>query len=411
MKISGLETVRIEEFSNLVLLRLHTDDGLVGIGETFRNAEAVVTYIHETCAPNLIGQDPLRREALSHRMARDIGNHFNGFPTRSVEIRGNSAIDIALWDVCGQAAGVPIFQLLGGRTRDKMRIYNTCAGSSYNNKARADQDSEMCSRRSTRPREIGRCEDLLLQVFEPARLAEELLEEGTTAMKIWPFDVFALSNGGQFIRAEEIREAIWPIEQIRQAVGDKMDILIEYHGLWQLPPALEIAHALADFGIFWHEDPIWMQNFDDLARYRERVRGRVAGSENMGTLPWYREVFSRGAVDVANFDIAWIGGLSEGQRIAHLAEAFDRPIAPHDCIGPITLIANLHMLVAASNGLIAETVRSYCRGFYARVVTHMPRIEDGFIYPLTGPGLGTTIDPAFLGRDDVSRRLTGKSCD
>ncbi|MFV2034290.1 MAG: mandelate racemase/muconate lactonizing enzyme family protein [Halocynthiibacter sp.] len=411
MKIIGIETVWVEEFSNLVLLRLHTDEGLIGLGETFRNAEAVVTYIHETCAPSLLGQDPLRRQALSSAMARSIGNHFNGFPTRCVEIRGNSAVDIALWDVSGQAAGIPIYQMLGGLTRDKVRIYNTCAGASYNNKARGEYDSEIYSRRSTPPKNIGRHEDQLLQVFEPAQLAEELLAEGITAMKIWPFDVVALENRGQFIRAEELREAIWPIEQIRQAVGDKMDILMEYHGLWQLSPALEIADALEEFGIFWHEDPISMQNFDDLARYRNRVRGRVCGSENLGSLPWYREVFGRGAVDVASFDIAWIGGLSEGQRITHLAEAFDRPIAPHDCTGPVTLIANLHMLVAASNGLIAETVRSYCQGFYSQMVTRMPRIEDGFIYPLTGPGLGCALDPGVLRRDDVNRRLTGKSCD
>ena len=165
--------------------------------------------------------------------------------------------------------------------------------------------------------------------------------------------------------------------------------------------------ALHDVDIYWHEEPVWMQNFDDIARYRERARGRVAGSENLGTLPWYREVFMRGAVDVAHFDIGWIGGLSEGQRIAHLAAAFDRSIAPHDCTGPLTLIANVHLLVAAPNALICETVRSHVQGFYRRIVTAMPRIEHGFIYPLEGPGLGAQLEPGLLGRKDAHVRLSG----
>lgn len=408
MKIVGVETVQVEEYGNLVWVVLHADEGITGLGETFRNPEATIAYIHETCGPHLLGKDPLRRDALMRELANKIGNHFNGFPTRSVEVRGNSAIDLALWDLDGKALGVPLYRLLGGRTRDSVRIYNTCAGRSYNNRVRREYNTDLVSRDSPRPERIGKHEDLLLQVFEPAQLARELLAEGITAMKIWPFDVFALRSDGAEVSTEDLTKAMWPIEQIRSEAGDRMDILIEYHGLWRLPAALKIAHSLRDHDIFWHEEPVWMQNFDDIARYRERVRGRVAGSENLGTVPWYREVFMRGAVDVAHFDIGWIGGLSEGQRIAHLAAAFDRCIAPHDCTGPLTLIANVHLLVAAPNGLICETVRSHVQGFYQRIVTEMPRIERGFIYPLEDPGLGTELDPALFERKDVRVRLTGE---
>ena len=407
MKIVGVETVQVEEYGNLVWVLLHTDEGLTGLGETFRNPEATIAYVHETCAPHLLGKDPLRREALMRELAGKVGNHFNGFPTRSVEVRGNSAIDLALWDLDGKALGVPLYRLLGGRTRERVRIYNTCAGGSYNNRVRREYNTDLVSRDSPRPEHIGRHEDLLLQVFEPAQLARELLDEGVTAMKIWPFDVFALRNDGADISARDLAAARWPIEQIRNEAGDRMDILVEYHGLWRLPAALEIAQALRDVDIYWHEEPVWMQNFDDIARYRERARGRVAGSENLGTLPWYREVFMRGAVDVAHFDIGWIGGLSEGQRIAHLAAAFDRSIAPHDCTGPLTLIANVHLLVAAPNALICETVRSHVQGFYRRIVTAMPRIEQGFIYPLEAPGLGAGLDPSLLRRKDAHLRLSG----
>ncbi len=409
MKIIGVETLQSPQYGNLVWVQLHTDEGLVGLGETFRNPEATIAYVHETCAPYLIGKDPTQRELVMHTMTRRIGNHFNGFPSRSVEVRGNSAVDMALWDLGGKACGLPIYKMLGGPFRKECRIYNTCAGGSYNNQLRQGYNTELLSRDDPAPASIGRHEDLLLQVYEPAQLARELLEEGITAMKIWPFDVFALRNEGQDIAAAELRKALWPIDQIRAAVGDQMDIMIEYHGLWQLPPALKIAAALADYEIYWHEEPIWMQNFDDLARYRDRVQGRVAGSENFGTLPWYREVFVRGAVDVANFDIAWIGGISEAQRIAHLAAAFDRTIAPHDCTGPVTLLANVHLLSACPNGIIAETVRAHTQGFYADIVTQLPPIRHGMIAPTEDPGVGASLAPDFLARPNLNRHITGKA--
>lgn len=409
MQIIGLETIQMLEAGNLVWVRLYTDEGLVGLGETFRNPEAVIAYLHETCAPALIGKDASRRTALSHDLARRVGNHFNGFPSRSVEISGNSAVDLALWDLFGKMYAQPLYRLLGGAVQDSVRIYNTCAGSRYNNRIRHGYNTELISRDDPAPASIEPLDDLLLQVFEPARLAEELLSQGITAMKIWPFDPFALRNRGQEISTEELRKAIWPIEQIRQAVGDKMDIMIEYHGLWRLPAALQIAEALADHDIYWHEEPVWMQNFDDIARYRDKARGRVAGSENFGTVPWYREVFSRGAVDVANFDVAWIGGLSEAQRVTHLADAYDRSIAPHDCTGPVTLGVNVHLLVASTNGLICETVRAHTQGFYAEIVDEIPRIENGRIHASDRPGIGMELSEQFLARPDLRRRLSGKA--
>ncbi|MCO6389576.1 hypothetical protein GTW25_00840 [Aliihoeflea aestuarii] len=407
MKIIGLETVQVEEFSNIVWVRLHTDEGLVGLGETFRNPLAVIAYLHETCAPYLLGKNPIDRTAISRALRDEVGNNFKGFPTRSVEIRGNSAVDIALWDLCGKAAGQPIHTLLGGRSREKIRMYNTCANSEYNNKVRAGYNQQIFSRDEPPPARIGRHEDLLLQVYEPARLAQELLDEGISAMKIWPFDVFARRNGGMHITPQQIREGLWPIEQIRNAVGDRMEIMIEYHGLWKAPPAIEIANALSDYGITWHEDPIALDNFSDLAEFRRQSGARVAASENLGTTQWFREAFTRGIVDVATFDVTWTGGLSEAQRVTHLADTFDRPIAPHDCTGPVTLLANLHLLAHAPNGLIAETVRSHLDGFYRTAMTDIPKVENGYIAPLAGPGLGAEFDPEFLKRSDILRRVSG----
>jgi galactonate dehydratase len=187
-------------------------------------------------------------------------------------------------------------------------------------------------------------------------------------------------------------------------VGDRIDVMIGYHGLRQLPPALQLADALADLDIYWHEDPITMHHLDDLARYKERVRSRVAGSENVGTRAWYREAFYRGAIDVAHVDMAWTGGLSEGRKIAALADTFDRPIAPHDRTGPVLLVANTHLVFATDNALVLETVRAHYRSYYRHLMTTLPRIEHGFACPTNGPGLATALHPELRSRTDVAIR-------
>jgi galactonate dehydratase len=382
MKITALETIQVAEYSNLVWVELQTDAGLTGLGETFRNPLATVAYLHETCAPYLLGKDPLQIERHHRALMWEVGNHFTGYPSRSVEVRGNSAVDIALWDLFGQAAGLPLHQLLGGLSRDRIPIYNTCASAAYNRVARGDYNT----------------------LLVPGELALSLLEDGIGAMKIWPFDAHALASAGQHIDAADLRRTVGLVEAIRAAAGDRIDVMLEYHGLWQLPAALQIARALEGLDIYWHEDPVGMHHFDDLARYKAGVSGRVAGSENLGTRAWCREALGRGALDVVLFDMAWIGGLTEGRKVAALAEAFDRPIAPHDCTGPVTLVANLHLTLAAPNALMLETVRTYTRGFYQDLVTTLPRIERGYAYPLATPGLGTALQPNLKRRPDATVR-------
>jgi galactonate dehydratase len=407
MKITALETVQVEEFGNVVWVRIHTDEGLIGLGETFRNPLATITYLHETCAPYLLGKDPCQPELHYQALSNRVGNSFKGYPTRSVEVRGNSAVDIALWDLLGQSLGAPLYQVLGGAVRDRLRVYNTCAGYSYNTKARSDANTEQASRDGAARSGARPYDDLEAQTHRPAELAQSLLDEGIGAMKIWPFDPVALANEGRFIDRADLKAGVKIIEAIRKSVGDRMDIMLECHSLWHLQPALEIAAALADYNLYWFEDVIALHNIDDLARYRDRCRGRVAASENLGTLPWYREAFTKQAVDVATSDMAWTGGLTTGRKIAALAEAFDRVIAPHDCTGPVVLCANSHLMLASPNTLIAETVRAFYRGFYRDAVTDLPRIEGGFMYPMNGAGLGTALRPELLKRPDAAIRRSG----
>ena len=402
MNITAVETIQADAFANLVWVRIQTDEGLVGIGETIRNPEATVAYVHETCAPYLLGKDPLRIEEHWDALMCRVGSHFNGFPSRSVELRGNSAVDIALWDLFGKYSELPVYQLLGGLCRDSIRVYNTCASPSYNTAARVDYDTEKQD-----PAALGSgVDDLAAQHQAPAELAQSLLDEGISAMKIWPLDPFALQTRGTHISATDLARGIAPVEKIRAAVGDSMDVMMEYHGLWQLPAAVEIAQALDELGVYWHEDPIAMYNFGDLQAFKHATRARLCGSENLGTTQWYREVFERRIIDVAHFALCWIGGITEGKRVAALANAYARPIAPHDCVGPITFAASLALVMSTPNALVQETVRAFYRGYYRDVVTEIPHIADGQIYPLNGVGLGTDLQPDFAERKGVRIRCS-----
>ncbi|MFY8155863.1 MAG: mandelate racemase/muconate lactonizing enzyme family protein, partial [Rhabdaerophilum sp.] len=133
MRITALETLRIEEFGNIIFVLLHTDEGLVGLGETFLGPKAVEAYLHETVAPKILGKDPLQIE----RINAELAGYYLGWRSAGAETRGNSAIDIALWDLFGKAHGKPLCDMLGGRCRDSIRVYNTCAGYRYIRDARA----------------------------------------------------------------------------------------------------------------------------------------------------------------------------------------------------------------------------------------------------------------------------------
>lgn len=407
MKITAVETIQVEEFSNFLWLRLETDEGLVGLGETARNPAATAAYIHETCAPYLLGQSPLDVERHAHALTETVGNRFAGYPSRSIEMRGNSAVDLALWDLFGKALGQPVSQLLGGLCRDRIRVYNTCASADYNRVARDGANTKVVhhgTAGTAPPRDFTPFEDLEAQIAAPGELALSLLEEGVTGMKIWPFDTFAMQTGGHHIDLADLRTGVAVIDKIRQAAGDRIDIMMEYHALWRLPQICQIARALDDYDVYWHEDPVPMHRFDDLARFKQVTTARVTGSENLGTKTWYIEAFERGAIDVAHFDLCWIGGLTEGRKIAAIAEAYERPIAPHDCVGPVTLAASTHLVCAARNGLVQETVRAFTRGYYRDIATELPLIEDGYITPGTAPGIGLELVPGFTGRTDATIR-------
>lgn len=400
MKITAVETVWNSKWSNFVWVRIETDEGVTGLGETFRHPTPIIRYTHDHIAEYLLGKDPRQVNLHAHSLLTKGGLRFLGYPTRSVEIRANSAIDIALWDLKSKAAGLSLCDMLGGSVRDEIAIYNTCAGPSYNWQAGLSRARLATAGAKAAPSDAVP-DDLQMQLDDPAALAKSLKAEGIHAMKIWPFDAVAENTDGRHISGRDLDVGLEKIAAIRDAVGTDMDIMLEYHSLWHKAPAERIMRAVDQFNPFWHEDPISMADIAGLSDLRERTSGPLAGSESHGSSVWFREAFAANAIDYAHFDIGWVGGLSEGLKIAHLAEANGRMIAPHDCTGPVTWITNLHLALSQPHAVFLESVRAFYKGIYTNFVTALPQVIDGKAQAMTDPGLGTELLPDLLEHPDT----------
>jgi galactonate dehydratase len=397
LKITRIETISLAEFPNVVWVRVHTDGGHVGLGETFFGAQAVHAYVHETLAPQMLGQDALRIEQHSRKLLQN----YVGFKSTGVEIRGASAFDIALWDVMGQAAGMPLYQLLGGKCRDRIRAYNTCAGYRYV-RAKANWGTNDWGLEKAE----GPYEDLEAFLHRADDLSENLLSEGYKGMKIWPFDHAAEASGGNDISAADLKKALQPFEKIRKRVGDRIDIHVELHGLWNLPTAMKIARALEPFEPYWFEDPIRPANIDALKRFRDSTRIWTTASEMLATRWSFREVFEKQATSVAMLDVGWCGGVGEAKKIATMAESYEIPVAPHDCTGPVLLTASVHLAMASPNALVQEVVRAFYFGWYRELVDELPPLDNGFIAPTEAPGLGVKLKAGLESRPDATTRVS-----
>jgi galactonate dehydratase len=397
MRITDLETLQLGEFPNVCLVRLSTDEGLVGLGETFFGAAEVAAYLHETAAPRLLGQDPSAIDGLRLRLQNYVGTRSTG-----VESRGNSAVDLALWDLAGKAAGRPVYQLLGGASREAIRAYNTCAGYRYVRAAIGATLQNWGLPAGETP--AGPYEDLEAWLHGRAgELARSLLAQGITGMKMWPFDEYAYRSGGKHIAAADLDRGLEPFRQVRRAVGREMDLMVELHGLWNLPTALVIARAFEAEGLepYWIEDPIRPDDIASLARFAHATRIPTTASEMLAGRQAFRELLEARAASIVMLDLGWCGGLSEGKAIASMAEAFGLPIAPHDCTGPVVWAASVHLSINAPNALIQECVRAFHTGWYTELATGLPVVEGGTVRPGPGPGLGVELRPGLAERPDA----------
>ncbi|MCY7413362.1 MAG: mandelate racemase/muconate lactonizing enzyme family protein [Salinibacterium sp.] len=396
-KLRSIETVRSRSQSNVLHVLLTDEDGLVGLGETFFSASSVEDYIHETAATVLRN---LERHAPA--LVQESVRSYVGYSGSGAEVRGNSAIDIALWDLLGKRHGVPLRELLGGPVVDSIPVYNTCAGANY---VSAESRQSTSNWGVASPDERGEYEDLWRFLNEPAALARDLVAAGFRGMKVWPFDIVAEQSRGD--HTADLSFGLGVLDAIRGEVGNAIDLYVELHGLWQPSGAKRLLRALEPYDLIWAEDPIRPDNPFALAALRAGTTVPIAVGENIGAgQNAYKPLFDAQAIDVAIIDVGWSGGITSAMKTAALAEQYGIPIAPHDCTGPVALAVATHLVTAVPNGFVQEVARAFLHEWYPVMATGLPIINDGMIRPADAPGHGVVLAETFLADAGTTRRAT-----
>lgn len=358
MKITRIGAAVLEPFP-WVLVRVFTDTGLVGLGEAYHGAGVHQIAVDERLTRALIGQDPRNVDRLFHDMQRvmSASGYFQGAVMSAI-----SGIEMALWDLTGQALGAPIWQLLGGKFRDRVRLYNDChAGDSETPEAYA----------------------------ATARAVEA---RGFSALK---FDIDPLPSRrdayNRGIRNSDIVHYIEVVTAVREALDPDTDLAIDAH--WRYAPVdvLKIARAFESLDLLWLEDPIPPENNEAMRHLTAQTRTPICTGENLYTRYGFRELVETQGADILSPDMAKAGGLLEGRRIADLADLYYIPIAPHNICGPVGTCAVAHVCAAIPNFLALEFHHLDNDVWTGLVAGGDQLILDGHLTVSDQPGLGVTL--------------------
>lgn len=380
LKITKVEALRFRKeirmqgvSPNWTWVRLHTDQGITGIGESYPTHEAHIGALKEL-APMLIGKDASRIEKLWNEIFYRISYQ----PWGGAEFRMLTAINIAQWDLLGKAAGLPVYRLLGGKAQDKLQVYNTMNGWTINGMREHD---------------------------EPEKICEFLMKKGVKAIKLYPYDrgpvnAFA-RHGGTFISQAELKQSLEPIQRIRKAFGDEMQIALDLSSKWNLPCSTQIAKSLEPYGILYLEDPMLPDNLEAYASLARETPVPICISERLATRYRFREMFEARAVDVVMYDVTWCGGISEAKKISDMADTYKLPTSPHTGGGPILWFASIHVASTLNNFYIMESVYHLYNDLFPHFLKDVPRPVDGFVTPPDRPGLGVELRDEVLKNGDV----------
>jgi L-alanine-DL-glutamate epimerase-like enolase superfamily enzyme len=345
---------------NWVWVRVHTDSGLVGLGETYPRNEVEASVMHSTVAGLLLGRDPRDIE----RIWADLYRTFDFQVTGGAEMRALSAIDLAMWDLLGKALGQPVYRLLGGKSNPEVRLYNTCFAHKYD------------------------------FTKEPDKIMRELIDRyGIKAIKIWPFDRAAARNRHEYVTGADLEESLYPVRLLRDKFANEIEILMEFHSGWDLTSAIRIAKALEPYQPMWLEDMLLPGNFEQYRQLAEATSIPLTISERLaGRMQFLRLLESRAARYVM-FDVTWCGGLSEARKIANMAEAFELPVAPHTAGGPLLFYASTHLATALTNLAIQESCQVFYESTWPTMLSNPLVPKDGAVRVPELPGFGMEIKP------------------
>ncbi len=369
MRIVNVTTAVVSYHGQATLVRIDTDEGLSGFGEANPDAGAgAVVGMIKDLTPLLIGEDPRNVERCWEKLRRS--KVFAG-PQGGVFVIALSGIELALWDLAGKAAGQPVYRLLGGKFRDRIRLYADCG----------DGDDPAGS--------IAGCVDR----------AQRMVAEGFTALK---FDIDDLHHPAKFddfnhtINAAELHSMVERVAAVREAIGPDVDLAIDLHARYDVPSACRISWELEPFHLMWLEEPLPAENVDALVRVRAQTRTPICAGENLYLRWGFRELLERGAVDVIEPDVPKCGGLAEAKKIANLAELHYIPFAPHLVSTPLGTMATSHQCAAIPNFFVQEWHALEERAVWDSYV-HAPDgsgsiVKDGYITLPDTPGIGVEPD-------------------
>ncbi|WP_280218592.1 mandelate racemase/muconate lactonizing enzyme family protein [Nocardia neocaledoniensis] len=367
MKITRVDThILGTPWRDLTYVQVHTDEGLTGVGETrmLGHTAALRGYLAEAVPRHVTGNDPFDIEALVQRMKYgDYGR------AGEIVMSGIACVEMACWDIVGKALGQPVWRLMGGQVRDRIKAY---ANGWYT---------------------VERTPE------EFARVARTVVERGYRALKFDPF------GPGQWeLEPAERRHCVDLAAAVREAVGREVEILIEMHGRFTPAEAIRIAGMLDDADVepTWLEEPVPPANLAALRQVKAHTRIPIATGERIHDRGEFSELFADGSVDVIQPDIGHLGGLSETRKLAATAETHYTLIAPHNVGGPVLTAANLHLAACTPNFKIQEHFNDFADEHVKNVAPGCPAVVDGYFALPTAPGLGVELDLDFVAAHPVT---------
>jgi galactonate dehydratase len=351
MKITDVRTIFVDRY---LFVQVHTDEGIVGLGESgaWGYLEASAGAL-ETFKRYLIGQDPLRIEHHWQYLYR--WTHFRG----AAIMGALSAIDIALWDIAGKFFGVPVYQLLGGKTRDKARVYYHVFG-------------------DTKEKLIQGCREAKRQGFTAVGHLTPFLDEDHDL----PFFK---------THVDKMRDAIDTVAEYRDAVGREVDLCIEIHRRLSPAEAIVLARGIEEFHPYFYEDPILPDNFDAMALVAQNIHIPIATGERLHTIHEFQALLRRGALQYVRPDVCLAGGISHSKKIAALAEAHNVGVVPHNPLSPVSTAACIQLAACIPNFALQEYPLGENVPPKSEIVKSTLTLENGFLIIPDAPGIGVEL--------------------
>lgn len=361
MKITRIDTHVVgTPWRDLTYVVVHTDEGLHGVGETrmLGHTAALAGYLAEAAPRHVVGHDPFDVEALVQRMKHgDYGR------AGEIVMSGIACVETACWDIVGKALGQPVWRLLGGKVRDRVKAY----ANGWYTVERTPEEFHAAARR--------------------------VVERGYRALKFDPF-----GPGAWELERSERRRSVELATAVRDAVGPDVDIMLEMHGRFAPAEALRIARLLRAEGVdpYWMEEPVPPANLRALAGVAAGAGIPLATGERIHDRTEFRELFDLGVIDFVQPDIGHLGGIGETRKLAATAETHYTLVAPHNVGGPVLTAANLHLAACTPNFAVQEHFNDFADEHVKQAAPGCPPVVDGYFDLPTAPGLGVELDLDFV---------------